>query len=148
LLFACILQVWGNDLTLSVVSGDCYLLEFYRSGAIPRSCQWSPAILFACMLQVWSNLSTLSGVSGDCYFLGCCRYTTLSMESGDYYLFDYCKSGALVRPCQWSLVIVFFACVLQVWSNCSTLSVESGDCFLVLFSRPGAIIRPCQWSWF
>ena len=94
MLFACILQVWGNDLTLSVVSGDCYLLEFYRPGAIPRSCQWSPVLVIclyfagleqsfnpvggvrrlvlACILQLWSNYSTLSVESGDCYSLVFC----------------------------------------------------------------------------
>jgi hypothetical protein len=37
-------------------------------------------------------------------------------------LFDYCKSGALVRPCQWELVIVF----------------------LHVYCRSGAIVQPCQ----
>jgi hypothetical protein len=161
LLFACILQVWSNCSTLSVESGDCFSCVCCMSGAILWPCQWSPVLviclyfagleqspdpvsgvlrlLLACISQVWSNLSTLpsdcysfvfcrSGAivrpcqcCGDCYLLVFCRssnYLTLSVESGDSYSLVFCI----------------------VWSNCLTLSVDSGDC------RSGAIIRPCQWS--
>ena len=66
-------------------------------------------------------------------------------KSGGWYSLAFCRSGAIIQPCQWSLMIViclcvaaleqwlnlasgvrrlFFVCVLQVWSNYSTLSVE------------------------
>ncbi len=74
---------------------------------------------------------------------------------------------AIMRPCQWSPVLVIclysagllqspdpvsgvlrllFACVWQVWSNCSTQPEESGDCYSFVFCRSGAIVRPCRRS--
>ena len=102
-----------------------------------------------CLSQVWSN------------------YLALSVESAACYLFVFCRSGAIVRPCQWSRVIVMclyfadseqlfdlvsgvrwlsFVCILEVWSNYLILSVESGDCYFLVYCSSGAIVRPSQWS--
>ncbi len=73
-------------------------------------------LLLACISQVWSNPSTLPVESSDCYS------------------FVFCRSGAIVRPCQRglvlaiclyfrgleelfdpvSVVVIVFACILQV----------------------------------
>ena len=118
-----------------------------RSGQLFDLVSGVRGLLFACILQVWSNCSTLSVEPGDCFSRVCCM------------------SGAIVRPCQWSPVLVIclyfagleqspdpvsgvlrllLACISQVWSNLSTLPVESSDCYSFVFCRSGAIVRPCQ----
>ena len=122
LLFACISEVWRNCLTLSVV--------------------WR--LLFAVFCR---SYLTLSVESGDSYSLVFCivwsNCLTLSVDSGD------CRYGAIIRPCQWSpvMVICFYfvdlkqlfdhvsgvrwlvlARICHVWRNDFSLSMESGHC--------------------
>ena len=118
-------------MALSVESSACYLFVFCRSGAITRPCQWSSAIVislyFTGLEQSFNPASPV--IVTRLYFAG--------LEQ----LFD------LVRGV-WCLL---FACILEVWRNCSTLSVvwrllfavfcrsyltlsvESGDSYSLVF---------------
>ena len=61
LLFFCMLQVWSNHTSLSVVSRDCYLLVFRRSGASIHSCQWSLVIVILLYVVGLEQLFDLVG---------------------------------------------------------------------------------------
>ncbi len=93
-------------------------LYFALSGASVRPCLSTPVI---------AGLERLFDLvePGDCYLLLLCRSEAIirsCQRSPVVGISSYLsRSGEMICPCQWSLVIVF-ARMLQVWGNCSTLS--------------------------